>query len=149
MTATPDRPGLDQLTSDQLDRLYAERDQCQAHAEQLAAELENVRRSFPMGVKPALVKTLAAVDGHAYGRLGVAERKRYREQADAVLRLMGWREKQLTDQRKDVLQALRATEATLTAVRDVLAHWDGSDVAYGRFATELRAALDQHGQTPA
>lgn len=30
MTATPDRPGIDQLTSDQLDQLYAERDALRA-----------------------------------------------------------------------------------------------------------------------
>jgi len=82
-------------------------DEFRQRAEQAAAELEDVRRSFPMGVKPALVKTLAAVDGQAYGRLPVAARKRYREQADAVLRLMGWHEKQLIQQLEDALKALR------------------------------------------
>ncbi|MFD6363796.1 hypothetical protein ACFWFX_28730 [Streptomyces roseolus] len=100
------RPRVDQLTDDMLDQLYAERDEART-------ELENIRRSFPIGVKPALVKTLAAVDGQHYGRLPVAERKRYRDQADAVLRVMGWREKQLEEQLRETLRALRAAEEAL------------------------------------
>ncbi|MFJ8301572.1 hypothetical protein ACIQ9R_37485 [Streptomyces sp. NPDC094447] len=40
MTATPDRPGIDQLTSDQLDRLYARLDK----AERAEATLTAVRK---------------------------------------------------------------------------------------------------------
>ncbi|WP_206315668.1 hypothetical protein, partial [Streptomyces sp. C1-2] len=82
-----------------------------------AAEMENARRSFPNGVRPALCKALAAADQRNIGRLPIPDRKRYTEQADAVMRLMGWRENQLNGQYLDTLKALRAAEASQGAVR--------------------------------
>jgi hypothetical protein len=96
MTQPTDRPGINDLTSDQLDRLYA--------------------------------------------RLSNAERELARL-TDMAIRY--------SDRAIENGERAEKAEATLTAVRDVLAHWDGSDVAYGHFATRTRAVLDQHGQTPA
>ncbi|RSS37457.1 hypothetical protein [Streptomyces sp. WAC08241] len=38
------------------------------------------------------------------------------------------------------------TQATLEAVRAVLAHWEGSDISYSNFATQIRAALGQEAK---
>ncbi|MFB7605242.1 hypothetical protein [Streptomyces gardneri] len=95
MTQPTDRPGIDHLTSDQLDALYREIDT-------LRAVCQSNKQAYVGAVKSA------------------------------------WAAEERAKQ----------AEATLTAVRELATQW-AILRAHGSAATELRAVLDQHGQTPA
>ena len=164
----PRRIPLDELTSDALDQLYGDLEGARYRAELLEhrqvrhrarfekaeAELENARNSFPHGIKPALCKALAGADQRALGRLPIPDRTRYAEQADAVLRLMGWREKQLIGQHQEALQMLREAEAAIERVRVVVAdlceepHPSHDHVCPDDVRRAVRAALDPQEPQP-
>ncbi|MFH8627799.1 hypothetical protein ACH4A8_38930 [Streptomyces vietnamensis] len=126
MTQTPDRPGIDHLTSDKLDQLYAERDRYRT-AWQSAAFRAEARGEGIMRL---------CNDRDSY--------KGWMEQAETARDAWAAEAASQTQRAERGEAALNAVRALATRMHD----WDGDRPAVGKWVTELRAVLNQHGQTP-
>lgn len=129
---TPDRPGLDQLTSDQLDALYARLDELERQQAIDIKVMEKADQDWNECADAARKYKAHAEQTQTWGEQQQARANRYRQ------RYVTQRER-----------AERA-EATLTAIRKLtqrMDDWEGERPAVGKWVTELRAVLDQHGQT--
>lgn len=174
MTQPTDRPGIDDLTSDQLDRLYAERDALlaeldgrdeearerwiQKQLDETGLKAMDFRNGMAMEIQPAR-ELVAHWVGAARAMLGDAPNYTETpiemevkvgespERFAFVLQRVG----KLTPHqaRQQAEERAEQAEATLTAVRAIAERWAESDVEMLRRAALVLAkeALDQHGQT--
>jgi hypothetical protein len=131
-----DRPRLDQLTDDMLDALYAELDalkaiptgycpdfgrgDCSPTADQWLEQRQRADRAE--AERDALIDERAKLSEQLTTMTDVARSNRRHVQT--------------------IVPELEKTEAAIARVRAVLGHWEGSDISYSNFATQIRAALD-------
>ncbi|MFE2556007.1 hypothetical protein ACFXGT_08215 [Streptomyces sp. NPDC059352] len=167
----PERPGINHLTSDQLDQLYAERDmlgrdadrlfrdaaEALARAEQAEAELALLHE----GEKPHTDDRVVPTPAQWIWQWNRATPAKRMEVATALIDASERADRCFIENHKNALPALRqrtlAAETTLTAVRDELTAIEQThdaldceceaEASAGTVA-RIRAVLDQHSQTP-
>lgn len=157
MTQPADRPSIDQLTSDQLDQLYARLATAEREADEAVAAAAHLARLVGKRSEKA---ERNAKKQHLRADLAEIELRTLRTGLRAIgadptqiqnlwaqihLRNRQWREEK---------QRAERAEATIERARVEEQEWrqyflDGGDAPAGHALAMVRGVLDQHGQTPA